>query len=241
MKFRIPTLPVILIAVVAVFLHAGVADATKWVKSKKVDPISGEEITVEVIMSYSSDRKSAPSRYDLIFFPLNQERWIWLSPAGGYASFGNDFSLLTDGEKARLSKWLKENYDPSKPPRTYGEKLLWLERVYEQRDKDETFWCRFYRVMAFAFQNDKDKSLDYVRKALPLLQKELEKKPAGVERIEALYLLGEYNRRIGKEQEAYAYFEQVKTVSYKTQKGEERTGHPYYLKLIEDREKLMKR
>jgi hypothetical protein len=56
--------------------------------------------------------------------------------------------------------------------------------------------------MAYAYRNDNEKSIEYVRKALPLLNKELETKPGGVERIEVLYLLGEYSRRTGQEQAA---------------------------------------
>jgi hypothetical protein len=239
MNIRVVTLSALLAAIASIVLLAGIADATKWVISKKIDPISGEEITVQEIMSYTSDMKSSPSRYDMIFFPLTDERWIWLSPASGYASFGNDFSLLKEEEKTRLSKWLKENYDPSKAPNTYDHKLAWLEKIYGQRDKNEVFWCRFYRVMAYAYRNDNEKSIEYVRKALPLLNRELETKPGGVERIEVLYLLGEYSRRTGQERAAREYFEQVKTATYKTKKGEEKIGHPFFLELVKDREQLM--
>jgi hypothetical protein len=63
----------------------------------------------------------------------------------------------------------------------------------------------------------------------------------GVERMEVLYLLCEYRRRIGQAQASREYFEQVKTATYITRTGEEKTGHTFFLDLVKDREQLMDR
>ena len=87
----------------------------------------------------------------------------------------------SDEERKILTQWLAENYKQSEAPRSHEEKLAWLEKVYRQRKMDDDFWCRFYRLMAYIHQEDKKKSMAYVKKAMPLLQAELKAKPEGID------------------------------------------------------------
>lgn len=223
------------------FLFVGTANAITWVSVEKTDPITGDKVTVQKPGSFGTYIYSWPSKFDLVFWPLTDENWIWFCPKSGYASFGGDFDKLSDREKEHLSKWLKENYDPSRKPETHESKLAWLERVYGQRERDEQFWGHFYRLMVYTYRDDEQKSLEYVKKAMPLLQKALDAKPRGIRRIEVLYLLGEYSRRTGQDEKAREYFRQVKAEKYEDGDGKEKVGHPYFLELVQDREKLMKK
>ncbi len=217
-------------------LLAASASATTFIRVEKSDPISGEIVTVHDVVSYGSYIYEAPSKYDQVFWPLTDESWIWFCPGTGYASFGDDFDELTDEEKAHLSLWLKENYHPSEKPTGHKDKLAWLERVYAQRQKTGDFWCRFYRLMAYVCADDAQTCLAYVKKALPLLDRQLQQGPEGVARIRVLFLLGEYHRRVGDKQESQRYFRQAKAAEYTDEDGVERAGHPYFLKLIKDKE-----
>ena len=154
----------------------------------------------------------------------------------GYAAFNNDFEKLTAIEKKTLSEWLPKHYKPSKPPQSHEEKLAWLEKVYRQRKMNDDFWCRFYRLMSYIYREDKKKSLFYVKKALPLLENKYKLNPTGIDRFETLYLLGEYHRRIGDNEKASFYFEQVKNAKYQDENGKEKTGHPYFVGLVRDRQ-----
>ena len=115
-----------------------------------------------------------------------------------------------------------------------------MEKVYGQRDRGDDFWCMFYRLTAYLHEDEDEVRLVYVKKALPLLEKKLKAEPEGAVRIETLYLLGEYKRRLGKVEEAKEFFDQARSAKYEDQDGNEKTGHPYFLKLLNDREKLMK-
>jgi uncharacterized protein (DUF2225 family) len=221
-------------ALVITFVGAS-ASGTTFISGKKIDPIGGETVVVHDVVSWGGYIYDEPSKYDQVFWPFTDELWIWFCPSSGYASFGDDFDKLADDEKARLALWLKENYRPSEKPTTHKEKLAWLERVYSQRQKDRDFWCRFHRLMAYVHADDPQTGLAYVRKALPLLEEQLESDPKGTARIQVLFLLGEYHRRLGDKQEARRYFRQVKAAKYTEDDGTERTGHPYFLKLIKDK------
>ena len=225
--------------VLAVLLLGGVALATTWVPSEKTDPMTGEKVPSQEIMSYGTYIYHWPSKYDLVFWPFTDENCICLNPKTGYAAFNNDFEELPDAEKQGLALWLKENYKADNPPKSHEEKLAWLEKVYGLRKMNDPFWCYFYRLMAYIHSKDKETSLAYVRKAVPLLEKGLASNPEGVAKLEVLYLLGEYHRRLGDCKKAQEFFAQVEDVKYKDEEGKEQTGHPYFVELVKDRQILM--
>jgi uncharacterized protein (DUF2225 family) len=229
----------LLAVVLAVLLLGGVALATTWAPAEKTDPMTGEKVPSQEIMSYGGYIYNWPSKYDLVFWPLTDGNWVCLNPKNGYAAFNNDFEKLSDAEKEGLSHWLKENYKPDNPPKSHQEKLAWLEKIYGQRKMDDEFWCRFYRLMAYEYREDEKTSIAYVRKAVPLLEKKLASNPEGITKLEVLYLLGEYHRRLGDGKKAQEFFSQVKDVKYKDKEGKEQTGHPYFVELVKDRQKLM--
>lgn len=235
MKFRFIILSSLLLTLIAM---TGISFSTTWVPSESTDPLSGEKVPSQTIMSYGTYIYDWPSKYDLVFWPLIDENWIVINPGNGYTAFSGDFEKLTEEEKRSLKSWLKENYTPSVAPKSHKEKLEWLEKVYRQREMDDEFWCRFYRLMAFIHQDDTQTAEKFVRKAMTLLLKKLQNKPVGVELIEVLYLLGEYNRRLGETDKAREFFSQMRDVKFIDRDGKEQIGHPYFVKLVEEREKL---
>lgn len=57
-----------------------------------------------------------------------------------------------------------------------------------------------------------------------------------MERLEVLFLLGKYHRRLGETKKSKAYFALLKTVKYKDDDGKMKTGHPYFVELVASRE-----
>ncbi len=220
-------------------LAAACANATTFAPVERTDPIGGDKVQVQEIVSYGSYIYQWPSKFDLVYWPFTDEAWIWFCPVSGYAAFGSDFDKLTPSEKDRLKEWLKANYNRSRPPRTYLEKLAWLEKVYAARQMSDDFWRFFYRLAAYAHRDDEKTSLAYVRKELALLERHLASNPTGLARIETLYLQGEYHRRMGDLEKAREFFAQAKTAEYEAEDKTKKTGHPYFLKLIQAREELM--
>ena len=225
-----------IIPILILFLMTGPGFATTWAPSEKTDPLTNEKVPAQEIVSSGSYIYNWPSKYDLVFWPLTDEKWICFNSKNGYGAFNNDFEKVSDEEKKTLIKWLAENYNPAEAPKSHEEKLVWLEKVYRQRKMDDDFWCRFYRLMAYVYRQDPKKSLVYIDKALSLLTKELDTKPQGIKKIEVLYLLGEYYRRIGELEKAKEYFGQVKITKYTDKEGKEQVGHPYFIGIIQERE-----
>ena len=217
------------------------AAATTWGKSNVRDPVSGKTIEVQEPMSSGSYIYSWPGKEDQVFWPMTDDHWLWFNPKSGYGAFGGDFAKLEGEALDRVKTWLAAHYDKRQPPASRLELLAWLEQIYGQRGMDEDFWCFFYRLMAFEYsQKDPAKSLEYVKKALPMIERLLANPESDDARITFLYLLGEYNRRLGNLDASRSYFDQAKSATYKNREGQTLVGSPYFVKLIEEREAIGK-
>ena len=223
----------------ALLVAAVNSQATTWGTSTVKDPVSGKSLKVQEPMSSGSYIYGWPGKEDQVFWPFTTDHWLWFNPKSGYGAFGGDFGELKGADLERVKAWLAENYDASRPPETRLEKLAWLERLYGQRDMGDDFQCFWFRLMAFEYsQEDPARSLDYVRKAIPLLEKRLASGVADFGRITALYLLGEYHRRLCDRERSRDYFEQARAGTYKDEEGREQVGSPYINELIAEREAL---
>jgi hypothetical protein len=213
--------------------------ATTWVEGKVRDPVSGRSFEVHEPASYGSYIYSWPGKEDQVFWPFTDEAWLRFNPKSGYGAFGEDFESLEGEALERVKTWLAAHYDRRRPPRTRIEKLEWLGKLYEARGVDDDFRCFFYRLMAFEYsESDPAASLEYVRKAVPLLERQLLAASEADERLPVLYLLGEYHRRLGDVVLARDFFEQARAVTYKDEEGVEHVGSEYFNQLIEEREAL---
>jgi len=214
---------------------AAVQAGAVWKEHTVKDPLSGYEITVYKPADMTADIYNWPSRRDLVYWPHTDPYWIWHSPHTDYVSFGDDFDELSDEEKQRIRRYLKQNRLYTGEKTTLKKKLRQLEAIYKLRDKDEDFYRWFYRVMAHYYQDEPEKAEEYHAKLVPLLKKQLPVVDDGVERIKLLYLLGEYQWRLGKREEAKGYFSRARKVVWTDRKGQARTGIDYIDDLIEER------
>jgi hypothetical protein len=227
------------IALLVTIATGQIASATTWGESTVTDPVSGKTLEVQEPMSSGSYIYEWPGKEDQVFWPATDDHWLWFNPATGYGAFGSDFAKLEGESLDEVRAWLAANYDEKKPPATRIEKLEWLAKIYGLRKMDGAFWCFFHRLMAYELaESDPAGSLDHVRKAMPLLEGQLTTGLEDFRRIGVLYLLGEYNRRLGNTDISRSYFDQARSAPYKTREGETLTGAPYFVKLIEEREAL---
>ena len=232
----------ILSGLCALLLAVGTAFATTWGESKVKDPVSGKSIKVHEPMSSGSYIYEWPGKEDQVFWPATDEHWLWFNPKTGYAAFGDDFEKLEGAALERVREWLGKNHDKARAPDTRREKLLWMEQVYRQRGMDEDFWCFYYRFMAFEFaEADPALSLEYVRKALPLLERQLLAGQDDFRRLVTLYLVGEYHRRLGDLRSARDYFDQARAATYEDEEGGIHVGSDYINGIIAEREALSPR
>src|SRR5262245_37416207 len=189
----------------ALVSSAGAGTPSRWMEVSAVDPVSGET----VVMHWPNrdyrgprlDMYDEPGAAYLVTWPSTDDHDLWFNPKSGFGAFRLQFEELglpfDRASLERVRTWLATNYDPANPPRTRLQKLAWVERIYAQRNMTPDFWSSFYGLMAYEYAAvDKNKSLAYVRKALPLLEASLDDQE-GIARAHILYLLGEFNRQLG--------------------------------------------
>ncbi|MBX3695847.1 MAG: hypothetical protein KF790_11820 [Steroidobacteraceae bacterium] len=196
-------------AMAALVVASAPVIATTWAPDKVQDPVNKDRIDVQQPASSGSYIYQWPGKSDQVFWPFTDGAWLWFNPGSGYIAFGNDFKEIDPPRLEALRVWLKANYDRANAPRTRLELLLWAERVYSARGMSNDFWCHFYRLMAFETRSDEAVSLAYIRKAIPLLADRLNSESEAGPTMEALYLLGEYNRRLGNAADADRYLAQL--------------------------------
>lgn len=199
--------------------------ATTWAPREVRDPVTNTRVEVHEPASSGSYIYAWPEKSDQVFWPSTDPHWLWFNPRSGYIAFGGDFETLDPARQAVVRDWLKSNYDRDAPPQSRIALLMWAEKVYAVRGMGDEFWCHFYRLMAFETRADTKLSLGYVAKALPLLEKELTASTEPGQTLKALYLLGEYNRRLGREEEAKRYLARLTYLEV----DEEMSGFKKYL------------
>lgn len=227
----------ILTAAAILLLISGAAHATTWdFDATSPDPFSDGICRTPQPMSSGSYIYGWPSKYDVVYWPHTTEYWVWYCPASGYVSFGDDFSKLTDAEKKRIKTFLDRQ--PPQDLKPIGPRRTRMEAIYRLRDMDTEFWAWFFRIQAYT-AGDKDKALEYRRKALPLIEEMVKTMKPGPDKIAHLYLAGDYHRQLGDLTKARSYFAQAKTHKWKDKDGSEKTGIPYFDEIIAEREKLI--
>lgn len=213
-------LAVVLLSFVSLSSHA-----TTWGSSTVRDPITRQSLKVSEPASSGSYIYAWPEKSDQVFWPYTDQQWLWFNPDSGYIAFGNDFAEVDAGKVSVLKAWLKANYNRKAAPKTRLELLKWAEQVYTVRGMDEDFWSLFYRLMAFETRADTKTSLGYVNKALPLLKKSLSASTDAGKTLRELYLLSEYNRRLGRSEDAKHYLDRLTS----TEVDEEHSWFKKYL------------
>ena len=220
-----------LLATSLLFLASLPSHAITWVSSSVRDPVSGHRVKVSEPASSGSYIYQYPEKSDQVFWPYTDDNWLWFNPKSGYIAFGSDFEGLEPSKSKEMKAWLKEHFDRENLPRSRLELLTWAEKVYATRGMNDDFWCHYYRLMAFETRSNPVLSLEYVRKALPLLiaRNQSEQEPG--QQMETLYLLSEYNRRLGRDDEATRFLEQLSSIQSTNDLASFKT---YLLKIAEE-------
>jgi hypothetical protein len=213
--------------------------ATTLFSDTVASPVGDGECAVVNIGSYGSYIYGWPSKYDAVFWPHTEPNWLFTCAESGYVSWGSDFDELTDEERTRIAAHLAGLSSRSLADAGFAERLDRAEALYRLRDKNEWFWAFFYRLRAYHADEPAD-AAEYRERALDILERLLPTLPPGVEKIEALYLVGEYRRRAGDDEGALKAFGAANNVRWTTDEGDEMVGHPHYRELTEDRANLIR-
>ena len=200
---------------VLICIFSSVCHSTLVSNVQSLCPVCNKEISVLVWASFGSYIYERESKYDLIYFPYDDPRFIWMCKHCGYAQVKKYFTDLSQEEKGRLkeflsSRWqsksqndisIEEPNDISAIEARLSQAIL----INKFLKKDDEFWAWFNRVLIFHYRRiNPDKAKTIAEAEIELLKNnrgEFDKPEQN-----RAYLLGEYNRLIGNEDLAQKYF-----------------------------------
>lgn len=218
-------LPLLLAA--ALVLAGAPARATTWGTAKALCPVCGQTHTYARPMSYGGYIYKWPSRFQILFWPATDTHFVYSCPSCGYSAFMPDFSRLPKDKAGEAKKLL-----PPKPPfegvEDYTEipvpeRMALAFRTYSLFDKDQDFWCWFYRIQAWHLDREgrAAQAAEPRHKALALAG-ELAKDPAlAHQKKEYLSISGAMRYFLGDREGAFKDFSQARKLTYRSHSPEE--------------------
>ena len=166
------------------FLFASInsVNATTWAKTDVKCPVCNEVNIFSTVASFGSYIYDWPEKYQYIFWPLTDSQVMYSCTKCHFTTYMWDFknidknkikdikALLTD-HKFSISTITKYDDIP------VTERLLLAEKIYKLLNKNDDFWCRFYRVMGYHFEiAGKHQEADEFRKKALTIADEMIKK-----------------------------------------------------------------
>lgn len=127
--------------------------ATTWAPQDITCPVCAEVNSFQVVMSYGSYIYRWPTRIEYVFWPHTESQYLYSCRKCRLTLFGEDFVSVGKSKKKALKTLLKEaRFDKEYPDYTaipMAQKIALAEKLYGALNKDDAFWCQFYRVKAF--------------------------------------------------------------------------------------------
>ncbi|MBL7903235.1 MAG: hypothetical protein JNK73_14650 [Bacteroidia bacterium] len=211
--------------------------ATTWFPAQHKCPVCKKKNIYQEIGSYGSYIYSWPSKYQYIYWPLTDLPSVYSCINCHFSSYLWDFDNIPKNKIDTLKKFLtqtkldKKYKDYLDIPMT--RRLEIAESVYKILGRDTQFWCEFYRVIGYHYDQVKDsikakearlKAIDLARFIL------LDSMYIGQEK-ENLYIIAAMNNFTGHKDSALIYLDKASSLTYSNLKWEKKDvdNHDEYL------------
>lgn len=198
--------------------------ATTWAPSDIVCPVCHTKNSFSEIMSYGSYIYGWPSKFQFIFWPLTDGNSLYSCKQCHLTLFMWDFKEVPPGKVEDLRHVLA-GIHTDKDYAKYTEipmsqRLEIAEKVYTKLDKDDDFWCMFYRVKGYHLAREKKTIEAGVArgKALELARKMLDDPARAGEKKELFLISGAMHHFLGDDNSAKGDFEASLAAAYESKK-----------------------
>lgn len=196
------------------------ASATTWYPTELKCPLCNAKNTYQQIGSYGGYIYSWPSKFQYIFWPFTESPTFYCCPKCHLSVLMWDFDSIPDDKSDALKAYLQtvafeEEYkDYQDIPLL--QRLEIAEQVYLILERDNDFWCRFYRVMGYHYESEQDESKALIArtKALDLaFQMLIDPAFAGREK-ENCYIIACMYYFMGQKEKAMEYLGKAQEMTY---------------------------
>jgi len=238
----------LMVLVLALFLTASPVLGTTWGDVKKRCPLCNTEDTYSEVMSYGGYIFNWDSKFQFIFWPDTDEHILYACRKCHFTCRMMDFGRIpadkVDAVKACLIGTKLSSPDLSKkktglqstPPYSLTpmvERLVIAEKVYRALGRDDEWWCRFYRMKGYHY-DDADminEAAEAWKMALDLAGKAMTDKENNGRLKELLLISGSMKHFLGDSAGAEKDFRKALALSYSDKKlsDEQAKGKEEYL------------
>ncbi len=168
------------LAVAMLVAMPGKIAATRWSQTEVTCPVCGTVNTFFVVASSGGYIYEWPSKYQYIFWPYTEKDVAHSCGKCRLTCFMGDFADVP-AEKHEALRRAMAGVTFGGSYKDYSEipmpaRLEAAEKVYAILERDDRFWCHFYRVMGYHYAKEamQEKAAGARRKALALAQKMLQ-------------------------------------------------------------------
>ncbi|WP_320051746.1 DUF2225 domain-containing protein [uncultured Acetobacteroides sp.] len=195
--------------------------ATEWSPVERTCPICKHKHEYQEIVSYGSYIYSWPSKYQYVFWPLTDNPSVYCCPVCHFSAYMWDFDKVPESKVDTLTKFLqtvkldKEYKDYQDIPMTT--RLEIAENVYKIIEQKSEFWCKFYRVLGYHYDQDKNaiKAKESRLKALETAKQMLADTTYRGQEKEILFIAAAMHNFVGQKDSALAYLDKASALTYK--------------------------
>lgn len=195
-----------------------VSFATTWTTREIQCPLCKKMIQVEVIMSYGSYIYRWPSKFQMIFWPGTTDNYLYFCKHCHLTAYMDDLEKIPD-EKFDAVREAIEPLVKAQPDQRYyavpmDYRLEIAEAVYRTLDRDDSFWCRFYRIKGYHLERagQSDAAAAARMKALALAETMLSAEKSLPPPKELTLIVGSMQYFTGRKEAALSTLEKVKHV-----------------------------
>jgi len=209
---------------------ASQARATTWGDKDIVCPICETTNKFKVVMSYGTYIYQWPSKYQYIFWPLTDSPVLYSCKKCHLTAFMWDYEQISKERLPAVQAALR-GVTLSGSEREYtkipmSQRLQIAEKVYSVLERDDSFWCQFYRVLGYHLEEEKQQSAaDEARtKALGIAEKMIANEGKAGTLKELLLISGAMRHFLKDDAGALKDFKRAQELKYENSKIEQKAS-----------------
>ncbi len=211
----------ILIIAALLVMPAAMVPAETWTDRQVACPVCGTIGTFKTPASYGSNVYMKETNIQLLFWPHTDNYSFYSCKHCGFTSFMSDYTDFDSTYKQKVADLLKSEKIKADFVNYYDypivKRLDLAEKCYKAMDKDDYFWCQFYRLKGYYLEQERDSAGARVNrtKALGLAEKMLKNEKFKPISKELMLIMSSMYYYIGKYDDAWAYGKRSKMYIYK--------------------------
>lgn len=213
--------------------------ATTWFPAEHTCPICKHKHEYQEIGSYGGYIYNWPSKYQYVYWPLTDNPSVYCCPKCHFSTYIWDFDSIPENKIDTITKFLATvSIDKKFKDSTYLDipitiRLEIAENVYKILERDNEFWCQFYRVLGYHYDQDINihKAHEYRLKALSIARLMISDKMYDYQKKETFFIIAAMHNFTGQKDSALVYLDKASKLKYKNKnwKKEDVKGLDSYL------------